>query len=280
MAELLKSGLLYLMSEKCFDNYFLDFNFLDGKHCWRKSNRCRPRNHETNSLYLIIAVDCFKAILSKGLGLGIIAGSMLVKVPQITKILMNKSAEGINLFGVCMDLFAITIHMSYSFVSGFPFSAWGDSTFLAFQTAMIGSLVLFYEYSTAKASVFCALYTTLLYSLMGGLTPKEFLWSAQAFNLPILLIGKLSQAVTNYKNGSTGQLSAATCFMLFFGSIARIFTSVQETGDSMMILTYSVSTFANFVIVLQLLYYWNVVPQKAKTAAEKPKQKLKAKKDN
>lgn len=29
MAELIKSGLLLLMTEKCFDNYFLDFNFLD-----------------------------------------------------------------------------------------------------------------------------------------------------------------------------------------------------------------------------------------------------------
>lgn len=30
MAELAKKGLLYLMSEKCYDNYFEDFNFLDG----------------------------------------------------------------------------------------------------------------------------------------------------------------------------------------------------------------------------------------------------------
>ena len=229
----------------------------------------------------MLTVDCFKALLSKGLGLGIIAGSMLVKVPQITKILMSKSAEGINLFGVCMDLFAISIHMSYSFVSGFPFSAWGDSTFLALQTAMIGALVLNFQYSKSKASIFCFLYMILLYVLMGGVTPLKYLWSAQALNLPILLVGKLSQAVTNYNNGSTGQLSAATCFMLFFGSVARIFTSVQETGDSMMVLIYCASTFANFVIVAQLMYYWNAGPQqKEKTATEKPKQKTKAKKDN
>lgn len=30
MAELAKKGLLYLMSEKCYDNYFEDFNFFDG----------------------------------------------------------------------------------------------------------------------------------------------------------------------------------------------------------------------------------------------------------
>lgn len=66
------------------------------------------------------------------------------------------------------------------------------------------------------------------------------------------------QAYTNYVNGNTGQLSAATCFMLFFGSLARIFTSIQETGDTTMITMYVCSTLANGIIVAQLLYYWNV----------------------
>lgn len=30
MADFMKKSLLYLMSEKCYDNYFEDFNFLDG----------------------------------------------------------------------------------------------------------------------------------------------------------------------------------------------------------------------------------------------------------
>lgn len=66
------------------------------------------------------------------------------------------------------------------------------------------------------------------------------------------------QVFTNYKNGSTGQLSAITCLLLFGGSIARIFTSIIETGDFIIIVTYCVSTAANGAIVCQLLYYWNV----------------------
>lgn len=71
------------------------------------------------------------------------------------------------------------------------------------------------------------------------------------------------QAYANYSNGSTGQLSAVTAFMLFFGSLARIFTSMQETGDSSMIIMYACSTSANAVIIVQLLYYWNVIPKKS-----------------
>lgn len=209
----------------------------------------------------------------------------MVKIPQIMKILANKSAAGINFISVLLDLFAITCHMSYSYVRGFPFSAWGDGTFLAIQTAVIAALVLYYGGSPAKAGLFLTVYVAICYVLMGGLTPVEYLWSAQGFNVPILLVGKLTQAFTNYKNGSTGQLSAATCFMLFFGSMARIFTSIQETGDTMMIITYCVSTSANAVIISQLLYYWNKhapvpIPSptekpKGKSITAKPKQKSK-----
>uniref|UniRef100_A0A336LMD6 Mannose-P-dolichol utilization defect 1 protein homolog n=1 Tax=Culicoides sonorensis TaxID=179676 RepID=A0A336LMD6_CULSO len=254
MTNILKKGLLSLMSQECYDNYFIDLNFLD--------------------------VPCFKALLSKGLGLGIIAGSVLVKVPQIVKIWHAKSAEGINLFSVLLDLFAITCHMAYSYVSGFPFSAWGDTSFLAIQTALIAALVLFFSDQKGTAGLFSVVYCSICYILMAGFTPRELLWSAQGLNIPILLIGKLSQAVTNYKNGSTGQLSAITCFMLFFGSLARIFTSVQETGDSMMIITYLASSFANSVIVLQLMYYWNAdkstkSKEQIKIGDKKQKQKSK-----
>ncbi|KAG5675151.1 hypothetical protein PVAND_005077 [Polypedilum vanderplanki] len=255
MADLIKKGLLLVMSEKCFHNYFMDFNFFD--------------------------VSCGKALISKGLGIGIIAGSVLVKVPQIVKILNAKSTDGISIMSVLLDLMAITFHISYSFVKGFPFSAWGDGTFVGIQTAIIAALVYYYGHKSLTRSIlFTLVYSIITYILMSGITPIEYLWTAQGFNVPILLIGKLSQAVTNYKNGSTGQLSAATCFMLLAGSAARIFTSIQETGDSMMIIIYAASTFANAVIVAQLLYYWNkptlAIPRKDKEA-EKPKSK-KAKK--
>lgn len=214
------------------------------------------------------------------MGYAIIAGSVLVKVPQIFKILSNKSAAGINILSVFLEILAITLNLSYVFVKGFPFSAWGDVSFLAIQTAIIAILVLHYNGSKVGVFAFIVIYLGLSYTLMGGLTSVDVLWSLQALNIPILIAGKMSQAFTNYSNGHTGQLSAVTCFMLLFGSMARIFTSLQETGDGIIILTYCISTLANGVIVLQLLYYWNASPTKStKTAVKsKPKAKAKAKK--
>ncbi|XP_037826473.1 mannose-P-dolichol utilization defect 1 protein homolog [Lucilia sericata] len=244
--EVVKKGALFLMSEECFDNYFLEHNYFD--------------------------VPCFKALLSKSLGLAIIAGSLLVKVPQVLKILKNKSGEGINLISVLLDLTAITFHMAYSYVNGFPFSSWGDNTFLAAQTAAIAALVMFFSGSKAKSLAFILFYTSFVYVLCSGITPFKVLVTVQSCNIPILLVGKLSQAWTNYKNGSTGQLSAATVFLLFAGSLARIFTSIQETGDKMMIITFCASSFANGVIVSQMLYYWNKSDSKAAGAKKSVKQ--------
>lgn len=240
----------------------------------------KPQNFANPDLFPIKKTgDCFKVLLSKGLGYSIIAGSLLVKVPQIAKILTNKSADGINIFAVFLDLFAITFNLAYNYVSGFPFSAYGDGVFMALQTVIIACLVLHYGGSTLKAALVFVVYLVFGWVLMGGITPKDVLWTIQACNIPILLLGKSAQALTNYKSGSTGQLSAVTCSMLLFGSLARIFTSYQETGDFMMILTYVMSTAANAVIVSQLLWYWNSAAKKSDAAAPAKKvAKAKAKK--
>jgi len=254
MTELYKNLVLQVISKECYEKYFYEMDFFDG--------------------------ECFKALLSKALGCGIIAGSLGVKVPQILKIWNAKSAEGLNLFSIFLDLFAITFNLSYSFVKGFPFTAWGDVSFLALQTAIIACLVLTYSGGISKAFVFLTAYATICYVLMGGTAPIEFLWSMQAFNIPIMVLGKLSQAWTNFQNGSTGQLSVVTCFMLFFGSLARIFTSIQETGDSMMIMTYCFSAASNGVLVLQCIYYWNAEKPKVATKSAKVAGKIKSKKEN
>lgn len=61
-----------------------------------------------------------------------------------------------------------------------------------------------------------------------------------------------------------------TLLLLFGGSIARIFTSLVETGDFIIIVTYCVSTVANGAIVAQLFWYWNAVNVK-KTNKKKKK---------
>lgn len=216
------------------------------------------------------------------LGYGIVFGSLIVKMPQIWKLMDSQSGAGLNIYSILLELSAITLNLAYSHRNEFPFSSWGDVAFLAIQTAIIASLVIYYNHNSRIRSYgFLAIYWIVALNIIYQL-PTAILWSMQAVNIPILLSAKFSQAYTNYSNGNTGQLSAVTCFMLFFGSMARIFTSIQETGDTLLILTYILSTLSNGVIVAQLLYYWNTgADGKKKATKDKPtkaKGKAKAKK--
>ncbi|XP_062967416.1 mannose-P-dolichol utilization defect 1 protein isoform X1 [Cynocephalus volans] len=84
-----------LLPEKCYDRLFVHWDLLH--------------------------VPCLKILLSKGLGLGIVAGSLLVKLPQVFKVLGAKSAEGLSLQSVMLELVALTGTMVYSITNNFPF---------------------------------------------------------------------------------------------------------------------------------------------------------------
>ena len=80
--------------------------------------------------WALLHVPCLKILLSKGLGLGIVAGSLLVKLPQVFKLLGAKSAEGLSLQSVMLELVALTGTVVYSITNNFPFSSWGEALFL------------------------------------------------------------------------------------------------------------------------------------------------------
>lgn len=230
----LRDIILYLglMSHTCFEDLVVELNF---------SN-----------------LPCLKMAISKALGLGIVVGSSLVKLPQVIKIGRSGSGAGISFIGVLLELVAITFSGAYGYSNNFPFSSYGESFFLALQTAAIGFLVVAFSKGKLHALVFIALFSGSAWALLNpAVTPKIVLWYGQAANIPMILLGKFIQIVTNYRNGHTGQLSAITCFLLALGAIARIFTSMQETGDNILIMTYICSSVVNSIIALQVMLYWN-----------------------
>ncbi|XP_073510693.1 mannose-P-dolichol utilization defect 1 protein [Phyllobates terribilis] len=241
MRSLLVPGIL---PERCYDEFFLQYNLLH--------------------------VDCVKILISKILGIGIIVGSILVKVPQIVKIVRSGTAEGLSFKSVLLELLALSGTMVYSITREFPFSSWGEVLFLMIQTLIIGFLIQHLGGRTALGVLFLAVYFALVAILLSPVIPMAVITALQATNMPAVIVSRLIQAVTNYRNGHTGQLSAVTVALLFLGSLARIFTSVQETGDPLMSLTYVVSSACNGLIFSQLLYYWNV-----SSAADKKKKKKK-----
>ncbi len=115
----------------------------------------------------------------------------------------------------------------------------------------------FFHYKSSKdfsALVLCSLVTVLMYQ---KLLPSQLVGALAGLSLVLSLISRLWQSYCIYTAKSTGNLSAITMLMLFFGSIARIFTSIEETGDPTLIWTYILNTLANSLLIFQLGYYWS-----------------------
>ncbi|KAI1903335.1 hypothetical protein AGOR_G00026140 [Albula goreensis] len=227
--------LKYYMPEKCYDEFFHNFNFLH--------------------------VPCQTIVLSKILGIWIMLGTVVVKLPQIYKVFKAKSAMGLSFTSTLLELFAITGSMVFCISHNFPIGAWGETLFIVIQTLTIGFLIQHFGGNTIKGVGFIIGYCSLLSLLLSPLTPRSVVTSMQSSNMFAVIMGQLVQAVTNYLNGHTGQLSAVSVFLLFFGSLARIFTSAQqETGDSLMTLTCIIASCCNAIIAGQVLCYWNRGP--------------------
>ncbi|KAJ3396911.1 hypothetical protein HDU92_001484 [Lobulomyces angularis] len=171
--DLLKDNLLSpLIGEKCSDS-LLNFKLSD--------------------------TPCVKLVISKGLGIGIVLGSSILKVPQILKIVSKKNAKGI------------------SFTSYF------------LETALFDE----------------------------SLVSEALLVQLQWFTVFLGTASKLPQTYNNWINKSTGQLSAITVFLQFVGSMARVFTTIQEVEDIAILTGFLIATFFNGVLVAQMIYYWN-----------------------
>ena len=142
---------------------------------------------ECASVYLdsfdLLNIDCAKATISKvlfkeektwrenllqALGLGIIAGSIMVKLPIIFNMMKAKSAAGLSFTSQALELFPCATIMGYALANGFPFSAWGESLFMAAQTLFIAFLICSYNGETAKGVSFSATYLGLLFVLVQG----------------------------------------------------------------------------------------------------------------
>jgi len=203
----------------------------------------------------IFNAECLKIVASKTVGYAIIVASVLVKLPQLLKMVSAKSGDGISLSSVILELAAISTTVAYSVAKSFPFSAWGEGLFLAMQTACVGFLTLLFETSSASAISFGVGYTAIMAGLLGGYAPLHFITTLQALNIPIVIVSKLLQIVANFRASSTGQLSAITVGLLFLGCVVRIATTWIETGDLLTVVNYVIATVLNGTILGQILYY-------------------------
>ncbi|KAI9002313.1 hypothetical protein BC832DRAFT_114217 [Gaertneriomyces semiglobifer] len=203
-------------------------------------------------------VACAKLLVSKILGLGIVLGGSILKVPQILKIVGAGSVEGLSFIGNLLETIAYSISLAYNWRSGNPWSTFGEMGFITMQDVFILFLILGYSKNVVGMCILAIAYSAFAYALA---TPEildhQMLVTLQWSTVLLGIFSKLPQIMSNFLASSTGQLSAITVFLQFAGSAARVFTTLQEVDDQVLLISNLVASALNGVLVLQMLAYWS-----------------------
>ncbi|KAM3850611.1 mannose-P-dolichol utilization defect 1 protein-like [Diretmus argenteus] len=174
------------------------------------------------------------------------------QLPQMLKIMRARSEEGLSLTSVLLHLYAISCPVVFCMANNFPLIAWGERLFTLLQTAVIGFLILHYRGDTLRGLLLLLAYSGVMF-LLGSYATAVVVSMMQASSMAAIIASKVIQAGTNYSNGHTGQLSCLSVLLVWAGSLALIFVSLQETGNSLTTLAHILSAGLSCILLGQVL---------------------------
>ncbi|KAJ3776101.1 hypothetical protein FB446DRAFT_636723 [Lentinula raphanica] len=208
-------------------------------------------------------VRCWKYAMSKGMGIGIVVGASVMKLPQLIIVLQSRSAKGLSLTSFILETLAYAINFFYSYRNGFPFSTYGENLFLSIQNTIITFLIILYNPAqlrptrlSSPSSPFTFFSLTLLTLLLLLLSPQPLLSLLQLLTLPLSLSSKLPQIIQNHRSRSTGNLSAFAVGAQVAGCLARVYTNWAEVGDGLVGVGAGLGAVLNGVVGWQVWWYW------------------------
>ncbi|KAF6818169.1 hypothetical protein CSOJ01_02050 [Colletotrichum sojae] len=234
-----------IVGEQCYKSLLLDINVED--------------------------TECIKLGLSKGIGLGIVGVSSIVKLPQIRKLTASQSGEGISVLSYLLETASYIVSLAYNYRNQFPFSTYGETALIMGQNVIITVLVLNYTGRAGLAAVFVTALAVAIATLFtGGLVDMQSLGYLQAGAGVLSVASKVPQILAIWSEGGTGQLSAFAVFNYLLGSLSRIFTTLQEVDDKLILYNFIAGFLLNAVLASQMAYYWNTPSKKAKGKQKVP----------
>ena len=205
-----------------------------------------------------IEKECISYLISKGLSIGIVLFSFTSKLPQILYMLNTKDMKGLSYISIYLDILSTLFYTMYPYHMGYPFLAYGEGLIILFQNFLIFFICWKYDtYQSADKNnmSFSLLLVSFLFLCYKGFFDEK-IWKIIGSASTVLSMGsRITQIYTSYKSKSTGPLSTITYGLNMMGNAARIFTSLKETNDIIMVGGFVVSFVLNLIIFLQIIYY-------------------------
>mmetsp|Transcript_1197 Transcript_1197/g.3692 ORF Transcript_1197/g.3692 Transcript_1197/m.3692 type:complete len:249 (+) Transcript_1197:151-897(+) len=200
--------------------------------------------------------------LSKLVGYAVLSGSLMYKLPQVARVYNKKKGQGISMSGIVLETLGIALAGVYSLRSAFPFSTFGEALFIPLQNLAIMALIIKYERLSAVK------WALALLAFLAGtavlMLPAVTIKALAVLNLcanPITYFSRVPQLHLNWKTKSTGELAPSTLGLQLLGNLARIFTTIVQVRDPVVLISFVSATFLNGALFFQWWHYRNRTPQ-------------------
>ncbi|XP_056642044.1 solute carrier family 66 member 3 [Diorhabda sublineata] len=180
----------------------------------------------------------------------------ILKIPQILTVLKVKSAKGISIMGLLMELTSYTIMMSYNFRSGYALLNYLEYPIILFQEIILIICVLHYKQIINLTSIIGSIiYLLIAAALLLGIVPLGLLSFLVPLCTPIGASSKVVQLYEILKMKNSESVSVVTWFISAFTNFTRVFTICIESMDLTLLLNFTINTFLSSSVMLAAYWY-------------------------
>lgn len=138
------------------------------------------------------------------MGIAILAGACIVKLPQIFNVWRAKSGEGLPMVSSEIENYVYCIHISYGFVNGLPITAYGEAAASWVQNFLLLLLLYKFKKSTPLRPLLAILVVAAVLTLVYmGFVSKSLMAKLYDANSTIYLVSKLPQVIAAFKEVRT-----------------------------------------------------------------------------
>lgn len=147
--------------------------------------------------------------------MGIIAGSLALKLPMILNMIKGQTAKGLVFQSMLSELLNLVLNIGYNYHFGYAVSTYGENIIILIQSLVILFLALKYkEISSIQLVQAAALSFTLLGTFLLDYAPdalytynQVIVLGLRRFVLNLELWSRVPQILANHKNKFTGVLA-------------------------------------------------------------------------
>ncbi|XP_033223892.1 solute carrier family 66 member 3 isoform X3 [Belonocnema kinseyi] len=197
----------------------------------------------------------------------------ILKVPQILNLFALKSAKGMSLLGLCLELISFikaflkkyvikvwiisyTLMTSYNFTNGYSLLSYLEYPIILVQEYILILLVLKYlNRVNSQTILISALYFITFSSFLLQIVPKPVLTILAPICTPISASSKIVQLVAILRAKNSESISTLTWLISTLTNLTRVFTIWMDSADILLLGNFIISTSLSASIMFFGIYY-------------------------